>query len=379
MSDSPNNTDPDGEVMVSDPVILLTCVWSVTTATVGITGNGFALLAIAHSPSMLKNSTTAFIIALCCSGFLICSTNIPLQVALYFRRELVYSHPVCVALAFVYYTNSGATLMCLIAVTVNRYILIVHNKWYTRVFTKCKIGLMIAFCWAFPAAQLIPTLFELWGAFGFSESMLLCTVLDVNGASSLRILAFEALGLPLVVIVVCYGHIFHTVRKSRKTAHQQSITAKQSKRRLEEVKLTLMILIIFLFHTACFLPYAIVNFFIDQDQNPDLHVIVEIAVWITHCVNPVIYALVNEKYRIAYSSLLPCFSGAISPTSIAPRPLRTALVGNLPESTVNPFPISNGGSNATSGLSKNASHEANVSESREKTSISISVKTEVPS
>ncbi|XP_014678071.1 PREDICTED: G-protein coupled receptor moody-like [Priapulus caudatus] len=292
-----------------EPVIVFACAWSVTVAVAGVLGNGVAILALARSSTLLKNSTTVFVLALCVCGLLICAANIPLQVALFFGRALVYPESLCVAVAYTYYVNTGAALMCLMAVAANRYVLI-----------------------------LAPTLFGAWGRFGFSPSLLLCTIVPTSpgGPSALTVLPFVGFGLPFVAIVVCYGRIFCAVRSSRRAVHEQVMASASAERRArrracDERRLTAMILVIACVHTTLYLPYAVVNAFVDVADNADMHLIVEVAVWVTHCVNPLLYALVNERYRHAYRALLPCCR---SP-DVAAAAAREGAPQTLPDSTVN--------------------------------------------
>lgn len=87
---------------------------------------------------------------------------------------------------------------------------------------------MIIFCWLFSYGMQLPTLFKVWGAFGYDKKLGTCSIItDVNGRSSKTPLFVIAFVIPCIIIVVCYARIFWVVHKSEQRMRQHS-TAQHS-------------------------------------------------------------------------------------------------------------------------------------------------------
>lgn len=96
----------------------------------------------------------------------------------------------------------------------HRYIMIAHHSIYSRIYKKHWISCMIIFCWLFSYGFQLPTLFKVWGRFGFDEKLGTCSIVpDENGRSSKTALFFIAFITPCVIIIACYARIFWVVHE----------------------------------------------------------------------------------------------------------------------------------------------------------------------
>lgn len=297
----------DGHNHISDPIIVASRILAVVVIITGTLGNLTTIVALCRNQKLLQDTTTAFIISLCGSHLVFCAFNMPLVLALLLAEHNIFSENFCTFLGFNYYLNSGFSLMCLITVTTNRYFLIVYNHWYKIVFTKAYSVLIIFGSFVFVVLLLIAPLLEAWGRFGFEESTLACTIVEVDGVSAEWFLSLLAFGLPCLTIVICYTHIFFVVRKldEKRMKRQASSDGHRGPKR-REMRITKMILSILCSHVVCFLPFTIVNVGLEQSTSPNIHMGVEILAWASHVVNPYIYAIVNKTYRRSYVAIIPC-------------------------------------------------------------------------
>ena len=233
--------------------------------------------------------------------------------------------------------------------------MIAHHSIYARIYKKYWIVAMIIFCWLFSFGFQLPTLFKVWGKFGYDPKLETCSILrDDNGRSSKTALFVIAFVIPCIIIIICYARIFWVVHESevrmRKHASAQnsipnnqrtvipmpnksSINAYESKDNIEEIKsgnrlqqtkstrlkdqrdvkqkrnewrITKMVLAIFLSFLACYLPITITKV-VDKDANwPWLHIIGYIMIYLSACINPIIYVIMNKQYRQAYKTILMC-------------------------------------------------------------------------
>lgn len=82
---------------------------------------------------------------------------------------------------------------------------------------------MIIFCWLFSYGFQLPTLFKVWGRFGYDEKLGTCSILpDENGRSSKTALFFIAFITPCLIIIACYARIFWVVHESEVRMRQHS-------------------------------------------------------------------------------------------------------------------------------------------------------------
>lgn len=83
-------------------------------------------------------------------------------------------------------------------------------------------------------------------------------------------------------------------------------TKEQADRKRNEWRITKMVLAIFLSFLACYLPITIIKV-VDKDVNyPGLHIFGYLMIYLSACVNPIIYVIMNKQYRQAYKSVLLC-------------------------------------------------------------------------
>lgn len=81
---------------------------------------------------------------------------------------------------------------------------------------------------------------------------------------------------------------------------------RDAKAKRNEWRITKMVLAIFLSFVACYLPITITKI-LDQDVRfPALHIIAYIMVYLSACINPIIYVIMNKQYRQAYKTVLLC-------------------------------------------------------------------------
>lgn len=82
--------------------------------------------------------------------------------------------------------------------------------------------------------------------------------------------------------------------------------ARNAKAKRNEWRITKMVLAIFLSFVACYLPITLTKI-VDQDVRfPTLHVLAYIMLYLSSCINPIIYVIMNKQYRQAYKTVIMC-------------------------------------------------------------------------
>ena len=75
-----------------------------------------------------------------------------------YRRTL--GTTLCRIFPFFFYGNVAASLMNMVAITVNRYVLISCHGYYATIYSRTNIVLMVLTVWAFSFGMILPPLIE---------------------------------------------------------------------------------------------------------------------------------------------------------------------------------------------------------------------------
>jgi len=310
----------------SRPATVFAAVAACIFTVIGVAGNLLTVVALIKCVKLRTHATTTFVISLAASDLLFCSINLPLTASRYVHEEWILGATMCRLYPVFFYGNVGASLMNMVAITINRYVLISCPGSYPKIYSRCNIMLMVAGVWMFSFGLLIPPLAGLWGTLGLDPPTFSCTILrDSAGRSPKKFLFLFGFLLPCLAIIVCYSAIFYRVRQSRLNVqkHMNSginrtkDTMVQSGQRKEDLRMTKMMLIIFISFLVSFLPLMLVNVIDDEVQIPTFHVIASVLAWMSAVVNPFIYAFKNRQYKQAFKKLL-CMDKRVGPPGSRP-------------------------------------------------------------
>lgn len=87
--------------------------------------------------------------------------------------------------------------------------------------------------------------------------------------------------------------------------------ARDVKAKRNEWRITKMVLAIFLSFVMCYLPITVAKI-ADKDVSlPALHIIGYILLYLSSCINPIIYVIMNKQYRQAYKTVILCKPGRL--------------------------------------------------------------------
>lgn len=86
---------------------------------------------------------------------------------------------------------------------------------------------------------------------------------------------------------------------------------RDAKAKRNEWRITKMVLAIFLSFVICYLPITVIKV-ADKDVNhPGWHIIGYIFLYLSSCINPIIYVIMNKQYRHAYKTVILCKPGRL--------------------------------------------------------------------
>lgn len=304
----------------------------------GTIGNFISVLALVRSPR-LRNATTAFIVNLCVSDLLFCSFSIPLTAVTYIDRKWNGSDQLCKMFAFIRFTNGITSIFTVVAITINRYVLIVYPKIYPFVYTKRKTAIMIFFLWFLPLFLLLLPYLEVWGTLRYDPEVGDCGVMDLNNRSPRTFIFVVSSVFPTLLFIACYVRIYfivsRTVRKVSRVEQRRPTTCTSMNditesfgqrknscvsnsnlyinfRERKDFRLLRIILVIFILFVLSTFPLAYVKLFRKEYDLPVLNILSYIAIYSSSVVNPLIYIAMSEDYRRAYIELFRFKSVPIS-------------------------------------------------------------------
>lgn len=326
---------------------------------VGIFGNFLTVAALYKCPKV-RNVAAAFIISLCMADLLFCAIVLPFSALRFLQGTWTHGRFLCKLIPFVQYGNIGVSLLCIAMITINRYVMIAHHASYAKIYKKHWIVVMIIFCWAFSYGMQLPTLLGVWGTFDYDNKLETCSIMnDQHGRSSKTTLFITAFIIPALVIIACYTKIFWVVRQSElrlKTHAKQQNSIPNNLRPIQtptvtvmgseqnrvssniasdssfstdtkqdaiqkpsrikdqremrakrnEWRITKMVLAIFLSFVICYLPITIAKVADKDVEYPNFHIFSYIMLYMSACINPIIYVIMNKQYRKAYKTVIMC-------------------------------------------------------------------------
>ena len=87
--------------------------------------------------------------------------------------------------------------------------------------------------------------------------------------------------------------------------------ARDAKAKRNEWRITKMVLAIFLSFVMCYLPITVAKIADKDVSYPSLHIIGYLLLYLSSCINPIIYVIMNKQYRQAYKTVILCKPGRL--------------------------------------------------------------------
>ncbi|XP_037084251.1 G-protein coupled receptor moody-like [Pollicipes pollicipes] len=301
----------------SPSLMTLTAVLITIFMIVGLFGNAITIVALLRCPRV-RNVTAVFICSLCIADFSFCLLVLPFEISRFANGAWTLGEGfVCVLFPLLRYWNVGCSLLSIAMITINRFVMIAFNDLYKKIYERRWVVVQIAFIWLYSFGMLTPTLAGSWGRFGYHPLLMTCTIVRVNGHSAKIALFWIGFLIPCIAIIICYIGIFlvivlsdrrmrrHSVKSGMKETSQQK-KSREERARKNEMRITRMSLVIFLTFLVCYLPVTIAKVKDPTVKFPGLHILGYILVYLSACINPIIYVIMSRQYRQAYKTVLCC-------------------------------------------------------------------------
>ena len=176
-SDDNNTSLPVENFFSKTEIICIQIVFGILFF-LGTTGNISTIVAFLRSPDLRIQPATKFVISLAVSDLLYCLIYMPSTIAIY-NDSKINDSVWCPIYQFLTYWFVNVSLITLMAISINRYVMICHNYLYQRIYTNSNVFVMISIIWIFTAGPLLLPLTGIWGKFGKNE-MGRCNMIELK-------------------------------------------------------------------------------------------------------------------------------------------------------------------------------------------------------
>ena len=174
-----------------------------------------------------------------------------------------------------------------------------HRRWFTTKIILCGVAFVWFWCTVFTVYPIFTT------GYGYDEKLLHCAVKwRSSKLNTVIFIVFQAI-LPSLVLLYCNVKIVQAVRKRTSIGLSTSSGTSRNER---EKRVTKTVAIVISAVLVCFVPYtAILYCYAITDYCGFSSEYVATSLWLIRCnciVNPMIYGLMNSKFRSAFKEML---------------------------------------------------------------------------
>ncbi|XP_009275060.1 PREDICTED: galanin receptor type 1 [Aptenodytes forsteri] len=279
----------------------------------GMVGNTLVLVVLGRlwpggCPS--HSATNIFILNLSIADFCFLLFCVPFQATIYSLPEWIFGAFFCKWVHYLAMATMLVSIFTLVAMSVDRYIAVVHAKRSPHIRSKRNAALGVGVIWllslliAIPVAQHQALMsghqqapnssfcWEHWADGSTAKQMYKVTILLVGYL------------LPLVLITCCYAKVLYHLHMKVK-----NISKKSERSKKKTAQTVLLVVAVFL---LSWLPHHIITMWAEFGQFPlnnisfTFRIISHCLAYGNSCINPIIYAFLSENFRQACRQVFPC-------------------------------------------------------------------------
>ncbi|CAF0739962.1 unnamed protein product [Didymodactylos carnosus] len=279
---------------------LIVPIYSLVFVT-GTIGNILVILTVLTVKQM-RTTTNALVLHLAIANLSFVLLCIPHTLYVYVATSYRFPKAICKVTYTMMYLSAYVSIYILVLMSVDRFLGVVLAVKSTRFRTQRNAHIAVSIVWLFGIIFASSNMF-VYDVIPYEEHVFCTTKTDVpflNLVRKISAYCFALLGLfiPLALIAVLYGLIINTLRKNAKGKQVQ-----KGKKRV-----TKMVSAVISSFVICWSPMQIYLLYTQVYSQTiiSLAIIAQILVYISSCINPILYAFLSEPFRKAFQQFLTC-------------------------------------------------------------------------
>uniref|UniRef100_A0A3P8WCC4 Opsin 4xa n=1 Tax=Cynoglossus semilaevis TaxID=244447 RepID=A0A3P8WCC4_CYNSE len=305
------------QVDVEDHAHYIIAFFVLVIGTVGVTGNALVMYAFFCNKN-LRTPPNYFIMNLAISDFLMAITQSPIFFVNSLYKGWIFGETGCKAYAFCGALFGIASMINLLAISIERYIVITKPLQAIQWTSKKRTCLFITLVWLYSLAWSLAPLLG-WSSYIPEGLMTSCTwdyvtSTPANKSYTLMLCCFVFF-IPLGIISYCYLCMFLAIRNTSRDVRmlgsqvrKSSLVRQQSiKTEWKLAKIAFVVIIVFVLSWS---PYACVTLIAwagyGNILNPYSKAVPAVIAKASAIYNPFIYAITHGNYRDALATKVPC-------------------------------------------------------------------------
>ncbi|XP_046886555.1 teleost multiple tissue opsin 2a [Hypomesus transpacificus] len=251
----------------------------------------------------LRTPVNMLLLNISVSDMLVCVCGTTLSFASSIQARWLYGRHGCMWYGFVNSCFGIVSLVSLAVLSYDRYsTLTVYNK---QAPDYRKPLLAVAGAWLYSLFWTVPPLLG-WSSYGLEGAGTSCSVTwteqSPQSHSYIICLFIFCLGLPVLVMVYCYGRLLYAVKQVGRF--------RKSAARRREYHILVMVITTVVFYLLCWMPYGVVAMMATFGRpgiiTPVASVVPSILAKSSTVINPLIYILMNKQFYRCFLILFHC-------------------------------------------------------------------------
>lgn len=257
---------------------------------------------------VLRSPANICLTSLACLDFLSGSCAIPLVIACTVL-EADYG-PRCLSMDFISRMLSISAILHLLAIAVERYVVIVRHVKPDDFFSLKKYIIVVSAVWLIPSCASLIQLSWVEVKDGVPQSLSVSRTEIIYDI----VCIFGFVCVPLLIIIVAYVKVFCVLRRHSKEIEKQAMLfvsySRQQRHKLKEKRATLIYASMIGFYIIGWFPYFLISLSIDLDGG---QMIATIPNWVNHAflfcrfssslVDPILYTFFKQDFKEAICSI----------------------------------------------------------------------------
>uniref|UniRef100_A0A8C0EGA5 G-protein coupled receptors family 1 profile domain-containing protein n=1 Tax=Bubo bubo TaxID=30461 RepID=A0A8C0EGA5_BUBBB len=290
-----------------------TCVLII--GSIGIIGNLLVLYTF-YSNKKLRTPQNYFIMNLAVSDFLMSASQAPMCFVNSLHKEWILGDIGCELYAFCGALFGITSMMTLLAISVDRYLVITKPLRSIQWTSKKRTMQIIAIVWLYSLGWSVAPLFG-WSSYVPEGLMISCTWDYVTYSPANRsytmILCCCVFFIPLIIIFHCYLFMFLAIRRTGRdvqklgSCSRKSYLSQSMKNEWKLAKIAFVVIIVFVLSWS---PYACVTLIAwagrGNTLTPYSKSVPAVIAKASAIYNPIIYAIIHPRYRKTIHNAVPC-------------------------------------------------------------------------